>query len=94
MQVNRGNVSIAASTMGRDIGVLGAGVMMLELLFSPAGIAQLTRVSRQTAMLHGGSRAPPRSPEARRDPPPTLIYTPIPTVQVPSPSTSLTEDFS
>ena len=99
MQVNRGNVTIAASTMGRDIGVLGAGVMMLELLFSPAGIGQLTRVSRQTAMPHGGSRAPPRSPapdspERRRDPPPTLIYTPISTVQVPSPSTSLTEDFS
>jgi predicted NBD/HSP70 family sugar kinase len=49
MQVNRGEVSIAASTLGRDIGVLGAGVMVLERLFSPAGIAQLTRVSRQTA---------------------------------------------
>lgn len=45
MQVNRGNVSITASTLGQGIGVLGAGVMALELLFSPAGIGQLTRVS-------------------------------------------------
>ena len=45
MQVNRGNVSIAASTLGQGIGVLGAGVMALELLFSPAGIGHLTRVS-------------------------------------------------
>ena len=45
MQVNRGEVRIAASTLGRDIGALGAGVMMLERLFSPAGIGQLTRVS-------------------------------------------------
>ncbi|ULH16729.1 ROK family protein [Deinococcus sp. KNUC1210] len=46
MQVNRGNVQIVASTLGRDIGVLGAGVMMLESLLSPEGIGQLTRVSR------------------------------------------------
>ena len=50
MQVNRGNVSITASTLGQGIGVLGAGVMALELLFSPAGIGQLTRVSLNSAV--------------------------------------------
>lgn len=49
MQVNRGNVMIAASTLGHNVGVLGAGVMMLERLLSPVGIGQLTRVSLQTA---------------------------------------------
>lgn len=90
MQVNRGEVSIAASTLGRDIGVLGAGVMVLERLFSPAGIAQLTRVSRQAAaarpvsvlaagLMPGGSRAPPAVPGAVRPGPPTApSHAPVP----------------
>jgi len=55
MQVNRGNVSITASTLGQDIGVLGAGVMALELLFSPAGIGQLTRVSLNSVAVNGAA---------------------------------------
>ncbi len=55
MQVNRGHVSITASTLGQNIGVLGAGVMALELLFSPAGIGQLTRVSLNGAALNGAA---------------------------------------
>jgi len=95
MQVNRGDVSITGSTLGRDIGVLGAGVMMLELLYSPAGIGQLTRVSRATAQNASGSRAPPPVQAARREVPSAFPPTPVPRVPLSaSPSTSLTEDFS
>ncbi|WP_425146029.1 ROK family protein [Deinococcus sp.] len=49
MQVNRHHVQIVQSSLGRDVGVLGAGVLLLEALLSPGGIAQLTRVSRGAA---------------------------------------------
>ncbi len=102
MQVNRGNVSITASTLGRDIGALGAGVMMLEQLLSPAGIGQLTRVSLQTSARHAGSRAPPAAPVPDR--PQDASASPFTPVRPPSrsavpaisasPSTSLTEDYT
>ena len=65
MQVNRHHVQIVASTLGRDIGVLGAGVMMLESLLSPEGIGQLTRVSRAKAQGTPVARVAGEAPQTR-----------------------------
>ncbi|GBF05735.1 ROK domain-containing protein [Deinococcus aerius] len=57
MRINAGGTRIDLSTLGGDAGVLGAGAMLLDHLFTPGGLRHLYRVAAV-------GRGPPRTPAA------------------------------
>ncbi|GAA5511798.1 N-acetylglucosamine repressor [Deinococcus carri] len=57
MRINAGGTRIDLSTLGADAGVLGAGAMLLDHLFTPLGLRHLYRVA-------GSGRGPPQTPSA------------------------------
>lgn len=68
MQINADRTRIDLSTLGESAGVLGAGAMMLDRLYTPQGLPHLYAISR--LVLSPGSRAPPAPlPAPPRRPP-------------------------
>ncbi|WP_102127844.1 ROK family transcriptional regulator [Deinococcus planocerae] len=64
LRVNAGGTPIEFSSLGADAGVLGAGAMLLDQLFTPAGLRHLGRIASV-------GRSPP--PPARPSPFPSPI---------------------
>lgn len=65
LHISRDSVTIDLSRLGADVGVLGAGAMMLEELFTPRGLRRLYRVSGANAPPEGGPYVtPPTQPTA------------------------------
>lgn len=67
MQINWERTGIDLSQLGVNAGVLGAGTMMLEALFTPSGLPHLYTVAQASAAgelagLTAESRAPPHLP--------------------------------
>ncbi|WP_272976440.1 ROK family transcriptional regulator [Deinococcus geothermalis] len=61
MRINADRARIDLSTLGEGAGVLGAGAMLLDHLFTPAGLRHLYRVA-------GSGRGPPGLPTAVSSP--------------------------
>jgi len=57
--ISRDTAHVTLSTLGPDIGVLGAGAMLLEELFTPNGLRWLYRVTGYRPWAKGPSRSPP-----------------------------------
>lgn len=64
MRINADRTRIDLGTLGQDAGVMGAGAMMLDSLFTPRGLPHLYGIARmnQNARDLAGSRAPPPAP--------------------------------
>ncbi|EYB68309.1 ROK domain-containing protein [Deinococcus phoenicis] len=67
MRINAGGTRIDLSTLGPDAGVLGAGAMLLDHLFTPAGLRHLYRVA-------GSGRDPPHARPVAPPTPPALPF--------------------
>ena len=77
MHINADRTRLALGTLGSEVGVLGAGAMMLDHLLTPRGLPLLYRIARSAAARVGpgppgsGGAAPPsiREGAASRAPP-------------------------
>ncbi|MBZ9712549.1 ROK family transcriptional regulator [Deinococcus multiflagellatus] len=76
MRINADRVRIDLGTLGGDAGVLGAGAMMLDSLFTPRGLPHLYGIARVNQSAHdlAASRAPPGLGPS--DPAPTRSHFP------------------
>lgn len=69
LRINAGGTRIDLSTLGGDAGVLGAGAMLLDHLFTPGGLRHLYRVAAV-------GRGPPQVPSAPPPFPAALPFSP------------------